>query len=91
MTETKKGAAEATPIQFKDPTEKYIIKNTTYKRLLLPNTIRKNRIIKLKHNKMNIDLNQLIETIKGYGTDSQPLTIGLLKAILLEIKSKNEK
>ena len=40
---------------------------------------------------MKIDLNQLIETIKGYGTDTQPLTIGLLKAILLEIKSKNEK
>jgi len=40
---------------------------------------------------MNIDLNQLIETIKGYGTNSQPLTIGLLTAILLEIKSKNEK
>ena len=37
---------------------------------------------------MNINIDELIKIINGYGTDSQPLTIGILKAILNELQSK---
>ncbi len=40
---------------------------------------------------MEIKIEELLEAMEGYGTDNQPLTIGLMKAILLDLKAKKEK
>lgn len=39
-------------------------------------------------NPKHIEIDQLLESIKGYGTDAQPLTVGILKAILNDMKNK---
>jgi hypothetical protein len=33
-------------------------------------------------------IEEILEVIKGYGSDDQPLTIGILKAILNELQIK---
>lgn len=40
---------------------------------------------------MNIDINELLEAMKGYGSDDRPITIGILKAILEDIKNNKIK
>jgi hypothetical protein len=39
---------------------------------------------------MKIEIEELLEAIKGYGDDTQVLTIGILKAILLDLNNKKE-
>ncbi len=40
---------------------------------------------------MKISVDELLESIKGHGEDRQPLTVGLLKAILLDYKQRKER
>jgi len=39
---------------------------------------------------MEIKIDELLEAMKGYGADTQPVTIGILKSILIELKFKKE-
>jgi len=44
-----------------------------------------------KLDNMKIEIEELFEAIKGFGTDDKPMTIGLFKMILTDLKERKER